>query len=78
LLAVVWPTDTYAGPAWGEWYGRFGALEPAEVGRQMLADLVATIHHNEAARTKNGQNFKIGFIATFVGLGAIIIVAVAR
>ena len=78
LLSVVWPVELYDGPDWGKWYAQSGALDLDAARRQMLADLLSTMTVNASRIRYKGRYFKTGFVLTFVGLGASVIVVLTR
>jgi hypothetical protein len=77
LLLAVWPRRLDEGPNWRIFYEQFGGGTVAEVGRQMLSELLTAIDENRVKRVK-GLLFKIGFVLLSLGLAGSLVVGLDR
>jgi hypothetical protein len=70
-VVAVFPRKLDSGPSWRWIYETYGGGAPLEVGRVMLAEILAAIDRNDASSRKpHGKNFlfKIGFAALIIGM----------
>ena len=77
LLVTVWPRKLDEGPNWREFYDTFGGGTVRDVGRQMLAELLAAIDENERRTRTRKPNavFKVGLILIAVSVVTSVLIA---
>jgi hypothetical protein len=77
LLVTVWPRKLDEGPNWREFYDTFGGGTASDVGRQMLAELLAAIDENERRTRTRKPNavFKVGLILMAVSVVTSVLIA---
>jgi hypothetical protein len=70
-IVAVFPRQLDSGPSWRWIYETYGGGAPLDVGRVMLAEILAAIDRNDtSSRKPHGKNFlfKIGFAALVIGM----------
>jgi hypothetical protein len=79
LLVTIWPRKLDGGPNWREFYETFGGGTARDVGRQLLAELLAAIDENERRTRARKPNavFKGGLLLMAVSLLASVPIALA-
>jgi hypothetical protein len=68
FLAAVWRWEADSGPDWRQFFEAYGRKSAADIARQMLSDLLATIEWNDAHSRPKSWLYDAGFVATTVGL----------